>query len=97
MGPYFRTEDFRIPAARTFGNTGRNILVTPGVNNWDFSVFKTTHVSERWNVQFRVEFFNFFNHAQFGAPVTALNNPNYGRILSAREPRDIQFGLRIHY
>ena len=97
MGPYFRTEDFRIPPARTFGNAGRNILVAPGVNNWDFSVFKTTHLNERFNVQFRVEFFNLFNHAQFGAPVTGIANPNYGRILSAREPRDIQFGLRLHY
>lgn len=97
MRPYFRLEDFRIPDARTFGNAGRNILVAPGVNNWDFSVFKTTHVNERLNVQFRVEFFNFFNHAQFGVPVTGIANPNYGRILSAREPRDIQFGLRFHY
>jgi hypothetical protein len=97
LGPYFRLEDFRIPAPRTFGNSGRNVLVAPGLNNWDFSVFKTTYLNERLNVQFRAEFFNFFNHAQFGVPVTAIGHPNYGRILSARESRSIQLGLRLHY
>src|SRR5262245_16928476 len=95
LGPYFRLEDFRIPQARTFGTAGRNILIAPGINNWDFSVFKNTSVGERLNVQFRAEFFNLFNHAQFGPPDTGLSSPNYGRILSARESRDIQLALKF--
>src|SRR5262249_31919660 len=95
LGPYFRLEDFRIPQAFTFGNVGRNVLIAPGINNWDFSVFKNTYLTERFNVQFRAEFFNLFNHAQFGPPVTQVGNPNYGRLLSARESRDVQLALKL--
>ena len=53
------------------GNSGRNILVGPGVTSWDFSVFKNNHIrriSENFNVQFRVEMFNILNHPNFAPP-----------------------------
>jgi hypothetical protein len=53
------------------GNSGRNILVGPGVTSLDFSVFKNNHIrriSENFNVQFRVEMFNILNHPNFAPP-----------------------------
>jgi len=53
------------------GNAGRNILPGPGLENFDFSVIKNTHVkrlSESFVVQFRAEFFNLFNRANFLPP-----------------------------
>jgi hypothetical protein len=54
------------------GNSGRNILIGPGLSNLDFSVFKNNPVkkiSENFNVQFRTEFFNILNRANFAVPV----------------------------
>ena len=58
------------------GNSGRNILIGPGLSNLDFSVFKNNYVrriSEDFNVQFRAEFFNVLNHTNFAVPVTPDN------------------------
>jgi len=58
------------------GNAGRNILIGPGLMNFDFSVFKNNRVpriSETFNAQFRAEFFNVLNHANFSVPVTPDN------------------------
>jgi hypothetical protein len=58
------------------GNSGRNVLIGPGLSNLDFSVFKNNYVrriSEDFNVQFRAEFFNVLNHTNFSVPVTPDN------------------------
>jgi hypothetical protein len=94
-GPYFRTEDFKLPADFTFGNAGRNILRAPGINNWDLSLFKNNYIGENVNVQFRAEFFNAFNHAQFTSFNATVGSPTYGRVTGAREGRDIQLALRV--
>jgi hypothetical protein len=59
------------------GNSGRNILIGPGVTSLDFSVFKNNYIkriSERFNVQFRAEIFNILNHPNFAPPVTPDNS-----------------------
>ncbi len=48
-------------------------------------------------VQFRAEFFNFTNTPAFGGPVSNIQVANVGRIMSAGEPRDIQFGLKVSF
>jgi carboxypeptidase family protein/TonB-dependent receptor-like protein len=58
------------------GNSGRNIMIGPGITSLDFSVFKNNHIkriSENFNVQFRVEMFNILNHANFALPETATD------------------------
>jgi hypothetical protein len=58
------------------GNAGRNILIGPGTSVLDFSVFKNNaikKISESFNVQFRAEFFNILNHANFAVPITPDN------------------------
>src|SRR5262245_59407418 len=52
-----------------FGSLGRNVVIGPGFRNVDFSVLKNTNITERLRVQFRAEFFDLFNHANFGKPV----------------------------
>ncbi len=57
-----------IPGTRHFGNLGRNSLKGPSFKEFNFSVFKDTHLSEKLNLQLRAEFFNLFNHPNFSNP-----------------------------
>jgi len=95
--PYFNVNDFQLSLSGTVGNGGRGTIVGPGINNWDMGLLKDTRVNERVTVQFRAEFFNIFNHAQFASLDTNISSPTFGRITSARESRDIQFGLKIQF
>jgi hypothetical protein len=56
------------PNAGTFGNMGRNLFIGPRLDNWDFSLVKTTKLTERLNMQVRVEAFNVLNHPHFANP-----------------------------
>jgi hypothetical protein len=51
------------------GNGGRNEIVGPGLVNVDFSLVKNNYIKEKFNVQFRAEFFNIFNHSNFSSPI----------------------------
>jgi hypothetical protein len=91
------------------GNAGRNILIGPGLTDLDFSIFKNNpipRISEAFNVQFRAEFFNLLNHANFAMPDTPTNtdifdstsSPNSAAGLltsTTTAAREIQFGLKI--
>jgi hypothetical protein len=92
---WFNTAAFAFPAPGTFGNAGRNILDGPGFQNVNASLVKNTALSERFNLQFRAEAFNLFNHPNFNLPDNFLGSPTFGRITSARDPRHIQFGLKL--
>ena len=96
---WYNTSVFSQPSPFTFGNTSRTLpdVRTPGLTNVDFSITKNTRVTERISTQFRAEFFNSFNHANFGSPGTAFGNANFGVISSALDPRIIQLGLKILY
>ncbi len=65
---------FSIPAAGAFGDAGRNILRNPGLEQFDLSVLKNTRITERITAQFRAEFFNVLNHANFASPAASGNN-----------------------
>jgi hypothetical protein len=68
----------------------------PGRNNIDLSLFKTTSITQRVNVQFRAEAFNLFNHPEFSAPDTSFTSANFGRITSLNTfSRQLQFGLKL--
>ncbi len=81
----------------TFGTSGRNMLRGPGRNNIDFTLGRTFKVSESKNVEFRGEFFNIFNHAQFFNPVHAGFTGNFGQINLARDPRIVQLALKFYF
>jgi hypothetical protein len=92
---WFNTAAFTFPVPGTFGNAGRNVLDGPGYQNVNASLVKNTRLTESVNLQFRAEFFNLFNHPNFNLPDNFLGSPTFGVISSAREPRHIQFGLKL--
>jgi hypothetical protein len=92
---WFNTSAFVFPARGTFGNAGRNIVEGPGYNSVNWSLVKNTSLTEQVNLQFRAEFFNLFNHPNFNLPDSFLGSPTFGSISSAKDPRHIQFGLKL--
>jgi len=93
---------FSLQPAGTFGNVGRNTVTTPGTQNVDFTVVKTTAIKESMKLEFRAEFFNLLNHTQLGLPgrtiFDTLGNRagNDGSINStAIDSREIQLGLKF--
>ena len=88
---------FRVPAAYTYGNSGRNILYGRGFKNWDFIVLRNFRLREKARLQFRAEFFNFTNTPAFGGPVTNIQSKTVGNVLAAGEPRDVQLALKLSF
>ena len=95
LAQWFTTSSFGAPLPNSFGNAGRNILIGPGTFNIDFAAHKLFRITERVNLQFRAEFFNFLNHAQFNNPDTGLADSTFGQITTARDPRIIQGALKL--
>jgi hypothetical protein len=86
------------------GTLGRNALTGPGFVNTDFSVTKNTKINERFNLQFRAELFDVFNHPNFGNPVLTTTSSAFGVIQSTRFPtgdfgssRQVQFALKVQF
>ncbi len=102
-GRYFDPEAFLLPVAGTFGNVARGTFRGPGLFNVDTSVFKQIPLTERFNMQFRAEFFNILNHANFDTPeAIVFTDTNIagtaGEIIStANRERQIQFALRLEF
>ena len=96
---WFNPAAFAIPAPFTFGNSGKNVLIGPGLVAVDLSIYKNFQIKEKVNVQFRAEFFNLPNHANFSNPAANISAPaQVGRISStATANRVIQFGLRLTF
>jgi hypothetical protein len=95
---WFDTSAFTHPGPWAFGNSTRTLpdVRSHGVNNFDFTVFKNTQISEQFGVQFRAEVFNLFNRVQFGYPGTALGVPQFGVISGQyNNPRLVQLALRL--
>jgi hypothetical protein len=100
---YFNPNAFIQPLPGTYGNAGRNILQGPGLAETDVSVAKKFSLSERLNLQFRSEFFNVFNRANFNTPNPVVYasasggpSPTAGVITStSTTSRQIQFGLKL--
>ncbi len=100
LSEWFNTAAFAQPAAFTFGTESRTdpVLRAAGIANYDFTVVKKTALTERFNLEFRTEFFNLFNRVQFADPGTTLGNPQFGIVSSTQNlPRLIQFGLRLNF
>jgi hypothetical protein len=100
LDQWFNIGAFSLPAAFTFGNSSRTMpdVRSHGINNFDFTVFKNTNVTERVRLQFRTEIFNLFNRVRFGYPGTSLGTPQFG-IISGQfnDPRLIQLALRLQF
>jgi len=84
---------FARPADGEWGSSSKNIL-GPGAVRIDMALSRTFQIREKQSMQFRAEAFNIPNHMNPGSPVTALNNPNFGKILTASDPRIMQLALK---
>lgn len=99
LNRWFDTTSFKAAAPYTVptDSLSQPDLRGPGRKSFDMSLFKNTRFRERFNVQFRAEFFNIFNSPFFEArnQTTDVTNPDFGRILQGSQPRNIQFGVRV--
>jgi hypothetical protein len=91
---YLNPQAFTLPAVGTFGNLGKGSLRSPGLFNWDMALHKGFPIKERWEVQFRAEFFNSFNRVNLNAPTSGVNSAGFGSILSSADPRIAQLALK---
>ncbi len=102
---WFNPNSAAAPGFGDFGNAPRDVFRGPGINSWDFTIYKNFPVTENSRFQFRWEFYNMFNHTQFdgvdnGArfdPSGAQINNNFGRVTSARGPRIMQASIRFEF
>jgi hypothetical protein len=95
---FYNVSCFKAPVPYTFGNTGRNILVGPGLATWDLGASKDFLFTEKAGIQFRSEFFNVLNRANFGLPNNSIGSAAQGTITSViTNARQIQFALRFHF
>ena len=96
---FFDTSCFQDAAPGKLGNASRTPLYGPGFVNTDFSAIK--HFNLPWegkDLEFRAEFFNLFNHAQFFTPGQDTDSSDFGRITqTVNNPRLIQFALKFRF
>ena len=107
---YFNPNAFALQAPGTFGNTARNQFFGPGFNALDFSIFKSTHITEKVSAEFRVEIFNLFNRLNLSGPDTSIDDKGstFGQIsgtvqaynspgIGNGEPRNVQLALKLKW
>jgi hypothetical protein len=93
---YLNRAAFTSPAAGTYSDLRPFSIVNPSRLQNDVALTRSFRVGTN-TLQFRWEVFNVINHVNYNAPVTALNSGNFGRILSAGDPRIMQFALKVDF
>ena len=94
--PYFNTSIFSRELIGQYGTYNQRFFHGPGTNNFDASLLRDMRLTESKIVQFRFEFFNAFNPAQFGNPNGSVTNANFGKVTSARSARVAQIAMNIY-
>ena len=80
-----------------FGNEGRNVLTGPKQVTLDVSLVRSFKIRERLSAQFRGEFFNSLNHTNFQLPNNTIATANFGKLVGANSPRQIQLAVRLTF
>lgn len=96
----FNTALFALPSLGDFGNARRRFFSGPGLDNTDLSVEKSTQLFANQTVDFRIEAFNVFNHAQFFGPAAVngnISSNSFGQIEQAQPPRLMQASVRYSF
>jgi hypothetical protein len=99
LSQFFNTSCFVAPPVGQLGNATRTPVSGPNFVNTDFSVIKHFALpAERGRLEFRAEFFNLLNHAQFGTPGGDINSATFGVVnTTVGNPRVIQFALKVTF
>jgi hypothetical protein len=92
---YLNKAAFTRPELGTFGTLGKNSFRGPNLFNWDMGIFKGVPITERFRVEFRAEFFNIFNRANFNNPNGNVSAGGFGTITGAASPRIGQLALKL--
>jgi len=96
--PYYDPASFAPVTTVAYGNVGRNPLLGPGTVNFDFSLFRTVNITERFGVQFRVDASNLFNSPHFNNPNGDLTSGSFMEINSAKfDERQFRLGVRFSF
>lgn len=96
--PYFNIDQFSQNALGTPGNVPRRFFSGPGLDNYDMALLKNVRLTESKSLQFRLEGFNVFNHAQFFGPQTVdgnISSSTFGQVVNADPPRLVQLGAKF--
>jgi hypothetical protein len=100
-GFFINPAAFAVPAAGFFGTCAPRAFHGPGIQNVDLSLFKRFLIKESWNVEFRTEFFNALNHANFNNPNAGYSPSSLGSFgksfSTVTDPREIQFALKLYF
>ena len=88
---------FATPAPGQLGTLGKGAVRGTAITNIDFSMAKNFRFKERYNFQFRTEFFNVFNHTNFVGFDVDTRNASFGTLNTAQAPREIQFGFKFTF
>jgi len=94
---WFSPAAFAAALPLQFGDAGKNILVGPGLINYDLSTFRNFKLTERWNMQFRGEFYNISNTPHFNNPGATLAISTFGIVTSSYGERRIQLGVKLEF
>lgn len=93
---WFNTSVFRVPT-NSYGNHVRNSIEGPGITNFDFFLSKIFSIARGVDIGFKAEFFNAFNKPQFLLPRASFGASDFGRVIGAREPREIQLSVNVSF
>jgi carboxypeptidase family protein/TonB-dependent receptor-like protein len=87
------------PEAGQYGTLQLTPVSGPGFWNVDMSLIKRTKIKESWNLEFRAEVFNAFNHTNFsvGAESNDINSTTFGRLTATFDPRILQFAMKLNF
>jgi hypothetical protein len=94
---WFDTDAFALPAPFTFGSARRNSVTGPAYASLDLAVAKTWPLANTRAIEFRWEIFNALNRANLDLPNRISGTPNFGRIFSAKPPREMQLGVKVSW
>ena len=98
--PYFNTSLFSLPALGSPGDAPHRLFYGPGLENFDIALLKSLALGESKALQFRLETFNTFNHAQFFGPASVngeITSSAFGQVVSADSPRLVQLGVKLMF
>jgi hypothetical protein len=97
---YFNTAQFSENALGSPGTAKRRFFYGPGLDNYDFALLKNVRLTESKTLQFRIEGFNVFNHAQFFGPQSVdgnIDSSTFGQVVSAQPPRLVQLAAKFSF
>lgn len=99
--PWFDTSVFSDPSvdfkAPTFGNLGPYVFSGPNSFYVDAALFRSIRITERFNLQFRTDWFSALNVPQFGGPGTTFGSSSFGLVTGAGGSRSVDFGLKLNF